>query len=41
LELDRWLVGFVGLSNPWLVMIPGFAAAAIWDWATGGLTRGR
>jgi hypothetical protein len=35
LRFDRWLVGLAGLSIPWLAVIPGFVAAAIWEWATG------
>jgi hypothetical protein len=34
LQLDRSLVGLVGLSSPWLAVVPGFVAAAIWEWAT-------
>jgi hypothetical protein len=32
LALDHWLVGLVGLSSPWWVFVPGFAASAAWEW---------
>jgi hypothetical protein len=33
-RFDRWLVSLVGLSCPWLAAVPGFAAHALWEWAT-------
>ena len=31
---DHWLVGLVGLSCPWLAVIPGLASQALWELAT-------
>lgn len=39
LRFDRWLVGLAGFSSPWLAVVPGFIATAVWEWATGGSRR--
>jgi hypothetical protein len=36
LRFDHWLVGLAGFSCPWLAVVPGYTAAAIWEWANGG-----
>jgi len=35
LRFDHWLVGLAGLSCPWLAVVPGYIAGAIWEWAKG------
>ena len=39
LRLDHWLARLAGFSNPWLAVVPGFVASAVWEWATGGPHR--